>query len=786
MIDPAAAQTFLIDFGRSNTNDGRQTTSPDVNGNYWNNMASFAQTNVMMSLNNLVGATNQSSIVSLTMHGPWQANGILTGGLLNPDSGLLGDLAIPTATEDFYFLDNQISATGSVTISGLDTSKIYNVSFFGSRSITSTRITTFSSGGVSTNHQTSGTDIGSDGAYDGNDKNVATLAGLSPGADGTLVVQVQVASGQFAYINVMRIVTRRPNREPNILIDFGRNDSTNGSRTVSPDNEGNYWNNISSDSQSTPVDQSLGNLVTMDSDITTIGVTLSTNWQANGRLSGGLFGTNGPSRNLIGDLAVETATEDFYYTSGNGVTGTVTFTGLDTNRTYHLQVFASRAIADTRVVNYRVGSRSTNIITSGTGVANNGLYSGNDKNLAEFFGLTSDASGQIRLDVAGVSGGFGYVNALKLTRSNPTVAETRVLIDFGNVNRLQGVDANGNRWSHITSGSESNKVMTNAAGQVTSVRVSVSGFVGTNPDGVFYSEGLLPSSDLYGGLFAFTNVVIDAMYLDTNPLSSTGTVWITGLDSGKRYNITVYGGRVSTQTRVTRYASGTSSVTLTNSGTGIGSGGANWNNNRVGTLAALAPVSGVITVSVARTAGDFGYLSAMSIEAVVSTTISNTVSLTSSDASTLITNGLVQLIAVSTNGTIDLASFNSAGSPGGDDFIIPAVNNPTYVGSGGATLGKLVEQMSYSEAYAGMPVYIRYWSDAVPTVNSTYGNSSVFVLPGLNSKGAFDYDFIPAGSEAPVAQYTIPTLGEWMMILFFLLIAWSGAWRLLRSNATTS
>src|SRR5690606_13419438 len=75
-----------------------------------------------------------------------------------------------------------------------------------------------------------------------------------------------------------------------VLLDLGRHDNSNGHETISPDANGNYWNNIGSTAITVPQGLTIANLVTVSGTPTTIGVTaLSDNWQENGTQNGGLL-----------------------------------------------------------------------------------------------------------------------------------------------------------------------------------------------------------------------------------------------------------------------------------------------------------------------------------------------------------------------------------------------------------------------------------------------------------------------------------------------------------------
>ena len=141
------ADTILIDFGIAdnppNTANGAPTTSPDSNGNYWNNVTSTSVGFGIgggsgLTLSNLVTTTNTSSAVGLALSNGWKSSGIATGGL-NQATPALGIYGIQTATQDYYYLEaanGNTTATQTITISNLDPLKYYDLTMFGSRNAT--------------------------------------------------------------------------------------------------------------------------------------------------------------------------------------------------------------------------------------------------------------------------------------------------------------------------------------------------------------------------------------------------------------------------------------------------------------------------------------------------------------------------------------------------------------------------------------------------------------------------------------------------------------------------
>jgi hypothetical protein len=562
------------------------------------------------------------------------------------------------------------------------------------------------------------------------------------------------------------------------LIDLGRNNGTDGSITTSPDVNGRRWNNLQSPTQATVGNRTLTDLTSTTNGTSTIDLELIGDWQSNGRLNGGLFDTNGPSAALLGDLAISTATEDFYFLTGLGATGTVRLSGLEVGQAYHLVFFATRnTAAETRQTTYAAGGRTATLTSSGNNIGSNGAYDGNDNRVAGLYGVRANASGVIDVQVTVAAGGFGYINAMKILRA-ATLSNAKVLIDFGPAGGRHSVasaDANGNWWSYVTG-------ITGAGGNVTNlttvagtnafsginIALNWTGDVGVNGDPLvnWAINSNQVWSGLYGGTFAFFDVVKNGVYFNS---SLTPFFTLSGLDDSKVYNLTFYGAR-GNFTRTTTYAVGTSNVTIQ-----TGTSPSSWNTGTVGRLTGLVSTGGIITVNLSATGG-FGYLNAMEIESAVRLTMTNTLAMLGPDAVTpLVGNAssgaVIQVIAVGGDNAIDPASLSVPGATTGDDYLLPAVNNPSFVGNTSTTnLGFLLQNLIYNESYAGLPVYVRYWNTTTITTNSFYGDSPIFYLPSYGIPTQTRVDVLPTGSSQ-ATSFQIPTLGQWAMIALALLIA---------------
>ncbi len=192
-------QEFLIDFGPNDIINGNATTNPDSNGNYWNNFINpvlSSQITLSNSVNTLTSYTTEVTTNFLT-------NGILNGGLLAPNSALIGDLAIATATQDYFYATNK----STLEFKNLNVNRGYEFKIFASRNTTSIRETKYNFIGLNDFKdilQTSGTDIGGNG-YHGNTSIIFSSGIIFPDCNGTIKLEVIEESGNFAYLNLIQL-----------------------------------------------------------------------------------------------------------------------------------------------------------------------------------------------------------------------------------------------------------------------------------------------------------------------------------------------------------------------------------------------------------------------------------------------------------------------------------------------------------------------------------------------------------------------------------------------------
>lgn len=119
------------------------------------------------------------------------------------------------------------------------------------------------------------------------------------------------------------------------------------------------------------------------------------------------------------------------------------------------------------------------------------------------------------------------------------------------------------------------------------------------------------------GIFAEPDATGDYWFIGTG----TAEFVMSGLNPALTYDFSFFGSRWGTGTRTTTYSitglAGTSSVNLTTTGSGIGVGGYNGNNDTIASLAGISPLGdGSVTISLAIVEGGFAYLGAMEVTAV--------------------------------------------------------------------------------------------------------------------------------------------------------------------------
>lgn len=210
-VRSATKPLFLVDFGPSNDDAGRSTQGTDSFGRYWNNwrpQQGGLEIPIGTALSNMTTVDNNPSNAGLQVTGNFTgANGTSDGGLTTPNSALLGQLAVPTATED-YFFDSDDDAGFKVT--GLDPARKYTFRFFSTRKSETREITRVTLDGGLTYKPycdvvTSGPRISKNGLANGNDHVVGVISSMPPKANGEIGISLLSNNCTTAYLGLMEI-----------------------------------------------------------------------------------------------------------------------------------------------------------------------------------------------------------------------------------------------------------------------------------------------------------------------------------------------------------------------------------------------------------------------------------------------------------------------------------------------------------------------------------------------------------------------------------------------------
>ena len=490
LASPLSAQSpdqwFYLDFGPNDLTNGNATNSPDANGNHWNNLTNPATTAPAVVLNNQSGL---ATAYNLTVASALSTNGINHGGLLAPDAALLDSLAIPSATQDYFFTNN----TGALAFNDLNPGRSYVFKIFASRNNNEVRESTYSFVGANTltgSLQSSGPNLGG-GGYNGNTSTLYVSEGIIPDPSGTITLTITREAGSFAYINMMLIeefsetgqiaveainvlgeditdnggtrqmmtevlpaeatitavswsvddasiaeittsgeliplrngsvtVTARSQEQGSsvsgsktvnisgqltrqFLVDFGPGANT----TPSPDANGNYWNNASDGIDS----MEIVSLITSENAVTDYETIVTKTMDPNGPLTGDL---TMPVDSLLNELAVSTATEDYFQTGSSGI---LTFRNLNVGNGYRFRILGSAAFTGRRNTTFELAGfngQVREVQTSGTDLGGSGANLNVD-NVFRSDIIFPAADGSITLTVRVSLGRTAYINALQLT-----------------------------------------------------------------------------------------------------------------------------------------------------------------------------------------------------------------------------------------------------------------------------------------------------------------------------------------------------------------------------------
>lgn len=563
-----------IDFGPNDITNGAITPNPDVNGNYWNNAI---QPTTAASALNLVDGKNAGTGISLKILGNFSTNGILNGGLLAPKAELLGDMAIKTATQDYFFVNG---AVGSFKLTGLDPKKKYIFYMFASREATDVRISQYKFTGTNSSTvtlQTTGAAIGNAG-YNGNNDKIAKSDFLYADATGTITFELSSKAGSFAYINAMKIEVFDAEEKPKFSLEDGGFES--GNLDVWSFSDG-------SQGQNTVVKSPIRS---GSNALKTIGL--------NESLSQNITYTEGIDYRLSGYL---------YYVASDALTG-------DQSALLQLSFYDKDKVLLQSKNSDALSARSTA-----------GEWLKVEVEATVPAGTAFIKAFLIRKSTL-TNAGAVYFDDITLEKYTPVNKDwSKLYLDLGpndvtNGNITKSPDANGSTWNNLSDGNSGARVLLlDASGKFTGATATVSRTFQIN--GILNGGLLAPKAELLGDM-AINTATQDYFYTDGN-----ATISFTGLSKTKKYVFYFLGSRESTETRVSEYrltGANISAKELTTSGSGIGANGYNGNNNKILVSDAVYPdQNGTVTLNVKKITGAFAHLNAIKITAADKTSDEN-------------------------------------------------------------------------------------------------------------------------------------------------------------------
>ena len=423
--------------------------------------------------------------------------------------------------------------------------------------------------------------------------------------------------------------------ERTFYVDFGQNNVSNqGYKTVGADANGHYWNNIFGKGTGAPdkaYPQTIS-LVTSSNTTTDCTLQLSSRFSTNGYTNGGL---QSPSRTLLGDLAVESATQDYIFLEGSQDYGVIHFKGLDLSKGYRFYLFGSRTATETRAADFDLTGENCwreEMVMSGSGIGNGG-YNGNNNKVLTSDIIFPDKSGNIDLTIIKkTSGIMVYLNCMKIEevsgveRPNQELTLTqKMYFDFGETSnntrghQTTGTDANGNRWNNISSGSSTSNAVAanktvaikNSEGTSTGARFVVVEKTYTN--GIDAGGNNNPSTEDLADL-AIKTATEDYVFTDNADVRSFK---MTKLNPEHCYRFFIYGTRNHTDNRATLYTiKGQRSWVGGQTTSGSSIGGEDYNGNLRNILQSdyiYPDKSGNIFITYQRVFG-MAHISAMRVE----------------------------------------------------------------------------------------------------------------------------------------------------------------------------
>lgn len=414
--------------------------------------------------------------------------------------------------------------------------------------------------------------------------------------------------------------------------DFGMDGGTRGTITTSPDANGHYWNNIGDQeiSGNRPSLDYVYDIVDAANTATDIKVQLAdTKFTANGMSGGG--GLLSPDADLLGDLAVATATEDYLFAS-NSEHCTIGISGLDPAKGYQFKVFASRVATDDRISDYTFrGAWAIQgaLQAAGTGIGANGENQ-NTSNVYLSPVMRPNAEGKISITVhrqyAG-SGAYFPINCMRMQEMTDLhVADKEIYIDCGHSDGTNGEltatpDGNDIYWVNIYDNAVSAApvALTYSDGSAVNSGANVTIVTAFSRNG--YQNGGNTAASYSSLLGAFGQKSVAGDYFFVN--KTTAKMRFNGLNPDKAYVFYIFGSRAYNsgfgQTVDKLKLEGLTTVNGTHHTGGNGmcySGASNgWNEDAFTVMEPVFPdADGNILLTLSNERGSYQHINGMRIE----------------------------------------------------------------------------------------------------------------------------------------------------------------------------
>ncbi len=565
-VDPPVAglnRRMLLDLGADST----QTIATG-----WSN-STHGFTGNISSLQDDKGATTGISfVIATSAEGGFDHNGIG----VNPDGykGAVGEYPKNAAGDSFYAYG---STPGVYKLTGLDNSKVYEITLFGSRTVTGTnsisRVGVYTIAGVAKTLDALN-----------NTSQTVTFSNLIPqNGEIGITFKAQDPAG-FGYINFIDIKEYTPGTDPGepgdpvldytLLVNF-----TDGSTTGDAP-----WNNTNA----APVGNlTFSNLKDDQGSNQQVSITLtSSGFAANDK--GMVTGNNSGA-------APDNVLKSYYYTS-SASGETLKVSGLRPEMTYRFTFIASNSYTGDRTGIYSIGDKSMSL--------NAAQNSSKTVNIDQ---VVPNGNGEVIITVKrAASASYAFLNALKIegfgTGGGGTPVVTRqMLMDLG----ADSTRTTGIGWSNSTQGFTGNiSSLQDDKGASTSIGFVIvtsaeGGFdnngIGVNPDGYKGAVGSYPKSAAQDSYYAYG--------------STPGVYKLTGLDNNRRYELILFASRMVSgnnnlnRTGVYTIAGETKSLDALN------------NSSKTVTFSNVTPQNGEISITFkAQDPTGFGYLNFVDIK----------------------------------------------------------------------------------------------------------------------------------------------------------------------------